>query len=117
MASRRGAEKFIEDGRVQVNGTRIRELGTKADPNRDRIEVEGFGIISDEPIVHIALHKPINVMSTVEDPAQRPTVLQLIQRSRAMGARSFDGDLPRIYPVGRLDFNAEGLILLTNDGE
>ncbi len=117
IASRRAAEKLITDGRVRVNGKVVRELGTKADPSKDRIEVDGHGAVEPEPLVVIAMHKPTHVVSTVRDPEGRPTVLQVLEKSRAHGKRQFEGDLPRVYPVGRLDFDAEGLILLTNDGE
>ena len=117
IASRRAAETYIETGRVRVNGKVVRELGTKADPARDRIEVQGHGKLEAEPLVTIALHKPLHVVSTVSDPEGRPTVLQVLQKTRAVGARRHEGELPRVYPVGRLDFDAEGLILLSNDGE
>jgi pseudouridine synthase len=117
LASRRGAEQFISAGRVKVNGKVVSELGAKADPERDKIEVEGHGLIRSEELVYVALHKPPKVVSTVRDPEGRPTVLQILERSRATGQRRFEGELPRVYPVGRLDFDAEGLILLTNDGE
>ena len=117
IASRRKAEQYITDGRVRVNGKRVTELGTKADPQRDTVEVEGYGTLRDEPCVYMLLHKPIHVISTVKDPEGRTTVLDVIERSRAVGQRAFEGELPRVYPVGRLDFDAEGLILLTNDGD
>ncbi len=117
IASRRAAEEYITSGRVRINGALITELGAKADPAHDRIEVAGHGIIKAEPLVYVALHKPLHVVSTVRDPEGRPTVLQVLEKSRAVGPRRFEGELPRLYPVGRLDFDAEGLILLTNDGE
>jgi 23S rRNA pseudouridine2605 synthase len=117
VASRRAAEEFIVDGRVRVNGKVVRELGAKADPLTDKIEVDGRGLLHAEKLVYIALHKPTKVVSTVRDPEGRPTVLQVIEKSRALGTRHSEGELPRLYPVGRLDFDAEGLILLTNDGE
>jgi 23S rRNA pseudouridine2605 synthase len=117
VASRRAAEAFITDGRVRVNGRVVRELGAKADPSTDRIEVDGRGVVEAEPRVYIAVHKPIHVVSTAKDPERRPTVLDVLDKSRAVGPRRFEGELPRVYPVGRLDFDAEGLILLTNDGE
>lgn len=117
IASRRKAETFITDGRVRVNGKLVTELGTKADLNQDNITVEGYGRLNPEPLVYILLHKPIHVISTAQDPEGRPTVLEVIEKTRAMGKRSYEGELPRIYPVGRLDFDAEGLILLTNDGD
>jgi 23S rRNA pseudouridine2605 synthase len=117
IASRRAAEQYVTDGRVRVNGKIVRELGAKADPKKDKIEVQGHGALAPEPLVFIALHKPLHVVSTVRDPEGRTTVLQVLQKSRAVGARRFEGDLPRVYPVGRLDFDAEGLLLLTNDGD
>ena len=117
IASRRSAEKYITDGRVKVNGTVVRELGSKADANRDEIYVEGYGVILAQPKVYIALHKPPKVMSTNMDPEGRQTVLDVIESSRAFGHRQFEGELPRVFPVGRLDWDAEGLLLMTNDGE
>lgn len=117
IASRRKAEAFITDGRVKVNGKKVTELGSKADPQQDEIWVEGYGRISAEPLVYLLLHKPIHVISTVKDPEGRTTVLDVLEKTRAVGRRRFEGELPRIYPVGRLDFDAEGLILLTNDGD
>jgi len=116
VASRRAAEKLITDGRVYVNGTLVRELGAKADSTCDRIEVDGHGELRPQPLAYIALYKPIHVVSTVRDPEGRTTVLQVLDKSRAEGGRKFEGEMPRVYPVGRLDFDAEGLILLTNDG-
>ncbi|MBN1962307.1 MAG: rRNA pseudouridine synthase, partial [Deltaproteobacteria bacterium] len=117
IASRRAAENYIIDGRVRVNGQVIRTLGAKADPVNDTIEVEGHGRLKSEPKLTIAMHKPTHVVSTVRDPEGRPTIMRVLERSRAKGERRFEGELPRLYPVGRLDFDAEGLILLTNDGE
>lgn len=117
VASRRAAEDIILQGRVRVNGRVIRELGSKADPACDTVEIDGQGVLAREPLVYIAMHKPIHVISTVQDPEGRTTVMDVLQQSRAEGARQFEGGLPRIYPVGRLDFDAEGLILLTNDGD
>jgi 23S rRNA pseudouridine2605 synthase len=116
LASRRKAEELISDGRVRVNGEVVRELGAKASP-KDKIEVDGMGIIAAQPFAYIALHKPVHVVSTVRDPEGRRTVMDLIQESRAIGSKKHEGELPRIFPVGRLDFDAEGIILLTNDGE
>lgn len=116
LASRRAAETLITDGRVRVNGQVVRELGAKADTGADRIEVAGHGVISPEPHVYIALYKPDRVISAVRDPHGRPTVVSLLNRTRAVGRRSHEGNLPRVFPVGRLDFNAEGILLLTNDG-
>jgi pseudouridine synthase len=103
VASRRRAEALIEAGRVTVNGRVVRELGTRADPRRDRVAVDGeplrFG-----PRRTVVLHKPRGVVSTMEDPEGRPTVRALL------------GEEGRLYPVGRLDVNTTGLLLLTNDG-
>ncbi len=117
VASRRAAETMITDGRVRVNGHVVSELGAKADTQKDTVEVDGIGVLRAEPLVYIALHKPVHVVSTVHDPEGRTTVLQLLEQSRAYGPRQCEGELPRVYPVGRLDFDAEGLMLLTNDGD
>ncbi len=105
VASRRKAEELIAEGRVVVNG-RTAVLGMKADPERDHIRVDGRPLRRPEPKVYIMLNKPPGVLTTLEDTEGRPTVKQLI------GSLRF-----RVYPVGRLDFNSEGLLLLTNDGE
>lgn len=104
--SRRACEDFISAGRVRVNGI-LAELGQKADPAADKITVDGKPIAAAETLVYIALHKPRNVLSTVEAEMGdgRRTVLDLV-------------DVPgHIHPVGRLDFESEGLVLMTNDGE
>ncbi len=106
FASRREAEAMIREGRVTVNGRVVDELGSKADPARDHIKVDGKLITRPETHRYILLYKPREVMTTVKDPQGRKTVMDLIK-----GVRE------RIYPVGRLDFHSEGLILLTNDGE
>ena len=106
FASRREAEAMIRDGRVTVNGRVVTELGTKADAAHDHIKVDGKLITRPETHRYILLYKPKEVMTTVEDPQGRRTVIDLIK-----GVRE------RIYPVGRLDFHSEGLILLTNDGD
>ena len=105
FASRREAETMIREGRVTVNGEVVTELGTKADPARDHVKVDGKLITRPETHRYILLYKPKEVMTTVDDPQGRRTVIDLIK-----GVRE------RIYPVGRLDFHSEGLILLTNDG-
>lgn len=104
FGSRRACEQFILTGRVRVNGE-VATLGSKADPLKDKITLDGSPIPKAEPLVYIALNKPRGVISTVEDPLGRPTVRDLVQISST------------IYPVGRLDEDSEGLILLTNDGE
>lgn len=107
VASRRSAEKLIASGRVAVNGRTVSELGSKADPAADHITVDGVRIARPERRVYLLLNKPPNVMTTVDDPEGRPTVRDLIRRAPA----------GRLYPVGRLDFTSEGLLILTNDGE
>src|SRR5215212_8000142 len=106
FASRREAESMIREGRVTVNGRVVTELGSKADAAHDHIKVDGKLITRAETHRYILLYKPKEVMTTVEDPQGRRTVIDLIK-----GVRE------RIYPVGRLDFHSEGLILLTNDGD
>jgi 23S rRNA pseudouridine2605 synthase len=106
FASRREAEVMIREGRVTVNGRVVTELGTKADPARDHIKVDGRLITRAEPHRYILLYKPKEVTSTVNDPEGRETVVDLVRGIRE-----------RIYPVGRLDYQSEGLLLLTNDGD
>ncbi len=105
VASRRLSEELIAQGRVQVNGVTVTELGTKADPD-DEIKVDGRRIQAQKRKRYILLHKPRGYITTRSDPQGRPTVLDLLR-----GVREY------IYPVGRLDYDSEGLILLTNDGE
>ena len=97
---------MIREGRITVNGRTVTELGSKADPDRDHIKVDGKLITRAEDHRYILLYKPKEVMTTVEDPQGRRTVIDLVR-----GVRE------RIYPVGRLDYHSEGLVLLTNDGE
>jgi 23S rRNA pseudouridine2605 synthase len=106
VASRREAESMIREGRVTLNGRVVTELGTKANAERDHIKVDGKLISSAEEHRYILLYKPKEVMTTVEDPQGRRTVIDLVRGIRE-----------RIYPVGRLDYHSEGLVLLTNDGE
>jgi 23S rRNA pseudouridine2605 synthase len=106
VASRRHAEQLIVEGRVMVNGAVITELGTKADPETDHIKVDGKRVGAPERLVYIAMNKPKDCMSTVMDPEGRPTVMDVLRGVKA-----------RVYPVGRLDYSSEGLLLLTNDGE
>ena len=107
VASRRKAEELIEQGRVSVNGHIITELGSKANPAEDVIKVDGKKLRAPQRHIYILLNKPKNVMSTSSDPEERPTVLEYIK-----------GKIKeRVYPVGRLDFGSEGLLILTNDGE
>ncbi len=106
FASRREAETMIREGRVTVNGQVITELGSRANADKDHIKVDGKLITHAEPHRYILLYKPKEVMTTVEDPQGRRTVIDLVRGIRE-----------RIYPVGRLDFHSEGLVLLTNDGD
>jgi len=106
IASRRKAEQYILDGRVTVNGDIVTTLGAKADPERDHIKVDGKLLHKPKQLVYLALNKPNNCVTTAEDPQGRPTVMDLVR-----GVRE------RVYPVGRLDYHSEGLLLLTNDGE
>src|SRR5262249_7894640 len=107
VASRRHAEDMITSGRVSVNGHIVTELGSKADPSEDVIKVDGKKLRSSPRYVYILLYKPKNVMSTSSDPEGRPTVIEYVTKKVK----------ERVYPVGRLDFGSEGLIILTNDGE
>jgi cytidylate kinase len=105
IASRRKCEALIAAGRVRVNGEVVSTMGSRVDPDHDRIEVDGIAIPANYPQVHLMLNKPSGYLSTVRDPQRRPTVLDLVPQKE------------RLYPVGRLDRDSEGLILLTNDGE
>jgi 23S rRNA pseudouridine2605 synthase len=105
IASRRHAEELIVSGHVSVNGAVITELGTKADPERDRVEVAGHLARLPAEKTYIALHKPPHVVSTLSDPEGRATLRHLLR------------GLSGVFPVGRLDYASSGLILLTNDGE
>lgn len=105
VASRRKSEDIIQQGRVAVNGEIVTEMGTQVDPERDRITVDGDLINVVQDYTYVALHKPIDVISTADDPWERQTVLDLVNVDA------------RVYPVGRLDADSEGLVLLTNDGE
>jgi len=105
FASRRAAEALITDGRVRVNGHIVSELGAKADPHRDKIELDGRRVTLEDP-VYLVLHKPRGVISTMSDPEGRMTVHDLLK------------DAPgRVYPVGRLDYATSGVLLATNDGD
>ena len=106
IASRREAEKMILEGRVIINGKVVTTLGVKADPLKDYIKVDGKRITQTEPKTYILLNKPTGYLCTLEDPEGRPTIKDLLKRMSR-----------RVYPVGRLDYDAEGLLLLTNDGD
>ena len=105
VASRRKSEEIIAAGRVKVNGEVVTEMGTKVDPQKDTIEVDGEEIEKEQK-VYLKLYKPTGYVTTVKDPQGRKTVLDLI-----------DGVDKRIYPAGRLDLDSSGLLLLTNDGD
>lgn len=106
VASRRKAEGLITAGRVSVNGETVTELGTKADLSVDKVKVDGQVLSKPKHHLYIALNKPKNCVTTVRDPQGRQTVMSF-----------FKGIHDRLYPVGRLDYASEGLLLLTNDGE
>lgn len=106
VASRRNCEKIINQGRVTVDGEIIRDMGVKINPNIHSVRVDGKLIKPESEKVYIILNKPSGYITTVRDPQGRPTALDLI-----------DGIESRIYPVGRLDFESEGLLMFTNDGD
>jgi 23S rRNA pseudouridine2605 synthase len=105
LASRRSSERLMLEGRVTVNGKTVVELGTKADPSVDDIRVDGRRIKLPERHRYLLLNKPRGYVTTRSDPQKRPTVIDLV------GTRDY------VYPVGRLDYDSEGLLLLTNDGD
>jgi pseudouridine synthase len=105
VASRRKAEELITAGRVKVNGRVVSELGSKVDPVRDEVTVGGRKLVKQQP-VYLVLNKPKGYVTTLSDPEGRPTVMELVGKVEE-----------RVYPVGRLDFNTEGVLLLTNDGD
>ena len=106
IASRRAAEKMITSGLVEVNGKTVTELGTKADLEHDHIRVNGKLLHGAEQHIYLLMNKPKGYVTTVSDPEHRPTVMDLLRGIRV-----------RVYPVGRLDYATEGLLILTNDGE
>jgi 23S rRNA pseudouridine2605 synthase len=106
VASRRKAEEFIATGRVTLNGKVVTEQGTKADPEVDEICVDGTPLKSAEQLLYFMLNKPKGYVTTVSDPEGRPTVMEFVSYRKE-----------RLYPVGRLDYASEGLLLMTNDGE
>ena len=108
LASRREAERWILEGRVSVNGTIISKLGSQADPAKDSIKVDGKRIKPAVAPLYFAFHKPPGVITTLNDPQKRPDLTQFIEKL---------GRKQRVFPVGRLDYNSTGLLLLTNDGE
>lgn len=106
VASRRHAEALILEGRVSVNGKVVLELGTRADPDRDHVRVDGARVNAAKRRRYVLMNKPRGYVTTRSDPQGRPTVLDLLKSSREY-----------LYPVGRLDYDSEGLVLLTNDGD
>jgi 23S rRNA pseudouridine2605 synthase len=106
LCSRREAERIISEGRVTVNGV-VAKLGSSADPATDHIKVDGKMLRREEPLRYVLLYKPRQVMTTCDDPEERTTVMDLITPEIR----------ERVYPVGRLDYHSEGLILMSNDGD
>ncbi len=107
VCSRRKAETLILEGRVSVNGRVVKELGSKADSEHDVVKVDGETVRPRRKMVYIALYKPVGVVTTRSDEKQRPTVMEFLGNE----------DTDALFPVGRLDYNSEGLLLITNDGE
>jgi pseudouridine synthase len=105
-ASRREADRLIVEGRVQVNGGMVEDLGVKIDPAKDKVAVDGRTVKPGRELIHLALNKPAGYLVTKDDPEGRPTVMSLLPKS-----------FEAVFPVGRLDLDSEGLLLLTNDGE
>ena len=106
VASRRASEKLILEGKVAVNGKVVKELGTKVVPGKDKVTVDGKPVRTEEQMVYYLMNKPAGYLTTVKDTHDRPTVMDLLT-----------GIPYRVFPVGRLAFETEGLLLLTNDGE
>jgi len=106
LASRRHADRMIEEGQVTVNGKRVYELGIKVDPAHDRVLVNGKPLKKPLENIYVLLNKPRGVLTTMEDPLDRPTIAEYLE-----------GVPGRVFPVGRLDWDSEGLLLLTNDGD
>jgi 23S rRNA pseudouridine2605 synthase len=108
LASRREAERWIVEGRITVNGAIVRKLGSQADPAKDSIKVDGKRVKPAAAPLYYAFHKPPGIITTLNDPEHRPDLTPFLVRL---------GEKRRIFPVGRLDYNTTGLLLLTNDGE
>ena len=106
ITSRRKAEELIRNGKVTVNGKVVRELGSKADPDKDHVKVRNRLIPTHKPHVYLLFHKPRGVVTTLNDPQGRPTIKDFLK-----------GIKTRVYPAGRLDYDSEGLLFLTNDGQ
>lgn len=113
VTSRRRAEELILQGRVQVNGTVVTELGTRADPAVDHIKVDGRLLQAKQEHRYFMVNKPRGYVTTMDDPEGRDTVVDLLKESARLTGKRMD---VRLYPVGRLDYNSEGLLLMTNDG-
>lgn len=107
VASRRGSEALMTAGRVRVNGEVVRELGTKVDPARDQVTVDGTPVVLGRGPAYLMLNKPAGYLTTMSDPHGRPTVAELVPRDR----------FPGLFPVGRLDMDTTGLLLFTTDGD
>jgi 23S rRNA pseudouridine2605 synthase len=105
IASRRKAEELIIEGRVTVNG-KIATIGMKADPAKDHIKVDGRLLVKPEPKIYLVFNKPVGVVTSLSDPEGRPTIKDFLK-----------GIKYRVFPVGRLDYDSEGLLLITNDGD
>ncbi len=106
VSSRREAERWLAEGRITVNGSIVTQPGTRVDPERDHIKVDGKRLRPADRLVYYLLNKPAGCVTTTRDPEGRPVVMDLLSRVRE-----------RVYPVGRLDYNTSGLLLLTNDGD
>ncbi len=106
LASRRQADRLIEEGHVSVNGKRVFELGVRVDPNTDKVLVDGKPLRKQTQKLYMLFNKPVGVLTTMEDPMDRPTIADYLHKVPG-----------RVFPVGRLDWNSEGLLLLTNDGD
>ena len=106
VASRRQADRLIQDGKVKVNGKIVSELGTKVDKEKDKIIVKGRTVLMEQEKVYYMFHKPKKVLSTTKDTENRPVVMDYFKKTKK-----------RIFPVGRLDWDTEGMLLLTNDGD
>ncbi len=106
LGSRREAERWIADGKVSVNGKVVDELGVLADPEKDNVQVRGRRAPPPQKAVHLIFNKPARCITTTRDDSERPTVMDYLKKVPG-----------RVFPVGRLDYNTQGLLLLTNDGE
>ncbi len=106
LASRRHADRMIEEGQVIVNGKKVYELGIKVNPNKDRIVINGHPLKRSAMKLYVVFNKPKGVLTTMEDPLERPTIADYLDKIPG-----------RVFPVGRLDWDSEGLLLLTNDGD